>query len=526
MTQSISTTISALSGSFGKYRPIAELGRGGMATVYLAAASGPGGFTKLVVIKEIKPELAEDPEFLAMFLDEAKLAARLSHPNIVQTFEVQESGNRHAIVMEYLDGQPLSRVRSKVADLGEYGTAVQLRVIADALAGLHHAHELVDYDGTPLNVVHRDVSPHNVFVTYAGQAKVVDFGIAKAADTSSQTRVGVIKGKLSYMSPEQAMSDPSVRVDRRADVFAAGIMIWEAVAGQRLWKGLEEFAIMHRLATGEIPRLRDIKPDVAPLIDQICARALAIKPENRYPTAEALRQDLELYIASCAIKPSAHEVGERIAAAFDADRRKIRGVIEQQLRAIRQPDAAHERPLPQLGPHHTGTPSASASALSAHAAMVTPPSGTTLPQPSRSGAWFALVGVGAAIGAGAVILMVARVKQNSAGDPPPPKIMTTQTATALPSAEAPKKIHITVSAKPDKAKMTLDGKPFDGTIDAPQDGSEHELKVEAVGYAPDTRKIKFDRDQAIPVILEAKKGVKVPAATTVKPQSDGDELGF
>ncbi len=158
-----------------------------MAIVYLAASLGPRGFSKLVVVKELKEEFSTDAEFATMFVDEARLAARVNHPNIVQTYEVEEQQNHFFIVMEYLEGPPLSQVRSRLARLGAQLRDHQVRVLCDVLDALHHAHELADYDGTPLKVVHRDVSPHNIIITYAGDAKLVDFGIAKAADSSSQT---------------------------------------------------------------------------------------------------------------------------------------------------------------------------------------------------------------------------------------------------------------------------------------------------------------------------------------------------
>jgi serine/threonine-protein kinase len=531
---------STLSGTFGKYKPIAVLGRGGMATVFLAAATGPAGFTKLVVVKELKPELAEDPEFMAMFLDEARLAARLSHPNIVQTYEVSGEAGRHAIVMEYLDGQPLSRIRSKIAEFGDKGEAVMLRIIADALAGLHHAHELKDYDGSPLSVVHRDISPHNVFITYDGQAKVVDFGIAKAADTVSQTRVGVIKGKLSYMSPEQASALP---VDRRADVFAAGVMIWESVVGLRLWKGLEEVAVMHRLITGEIPRIKEMKPNASPLIDQICARALAVRAADRYATAEELRQHLELYLAQSAVKVDSRQVGEIVGKVFEEDRKKIRGVIEEQLRAMRgSPTSASVSSrdvakLPQLGPNHTGTPSASqASAFSVIGPMVTPPSpGIHAASQRRTSLWIGLAGIAIAIGALSVAaIMVSKRTQTieplSTGQPTATTPVVTQTTTGTATQVAPSMMHVTVSVQPVKAKVTIDGKPVDGPIQAVADGSKHELKIEAPGYATQTQTLTYDHDLAIPVALEKKTagGRPVGASPTVKPGATGEEdpLGF
>src|SRR5580698_5191926 len=231
-----------------KYRLIAEIGRGGMADVFLAVAQGPAGFNKLVVIKRARLELEQDPDFLSMFLDEARLAARLNHPNVVQTHEVGQEGDRYFIAMEYLDGQPLNRIRARAG--ASFATDMQVRVLTDTLAGLHHAHELCDFDGTALGVVHRDATPQNVFVTYDGQVKVVDFGIAKAIDSSSETRTGTVKGKVTYMAPEQAKGE---RVDCRADIFAVGVMLWEGIAGRRMWKGVPELTVVHELIGGKVP---------------------------------------------------------------------------------------------------------------------------------------------------------------------------------------------------------------------------------------------------------------------------------
>src|SRR5450432_1495059 len=202
--------------SFGKYRLIAELGQGGMADVFLAMVAGPAGsgFSKLTVVKRLRQNLVEDPEFVAMLVDEARIAARLNHPNVVQTNEVGEVDNQFFIAMEYLDGQPLHRIqqramrarkKAKEGGSGEHTLAsaaedpfpkqLEYWVILNVLEGLHHAHELADYDGTPLQIVHRDVTPHNVFVTYEGQVKVVDFGIAKSVGRAAETQHGTVKGK-------------------------------------------------------------------------------------------------------------------------------------------------------------------------------------------------------------------------------------------------------------------------------------------------------------------------------------------
>jgi serine/threonine-protein kinase len=258
-----------------------------MANVYLAAVQGSLGFSKLVVIKKARPELTQDPEFVAMFLDEARLAARLNHPNVVQTLEVGQDGDTYFLAMEYLDGQTLSRLRAHA--WANFTLPLQVRVLADALAGLHHAHEARDFDGTPLEVVHRDATPQNIFVTFNGVVKVVDFGIAKAIDSSSETRAGVIKGKVTYMAPEQVLGQ---RVDRRADIFAVGIMLWESIAGRRIWKGTPEMGILDALTRGRIPSIREAAPDAPEVLARACELALAVEREDRYATALEMQEAL------------------------------------------------------------------------------------------------------------------------------------------------------------------------------------------------------------------------------------------
>ncbi|MEO8877744.1 MAG: serine/threonine-protein kinase, partial [Polyangiaceae bacterium] len=299
-----------------------------MATVHLAAMQGSHGVTKLVVVKELRPELAVNDEFVVMFFDEARLAARLNHPNIVQSYEVGEENGRQFIVMEYLEGQPLHRVWNKLQAAGGMTLAVNLQVIHDVLAGLEYAHELADFNGSHLKIVHRDVSPHNVFVTYTGDVKVVDFGIAKAADSSTQTRVGTLKGKLTYMPPEQAMGEP---VDRRADLFAAGVLLWESSAGRRLWQGLNDGAIMRALMTGEIPSLLSVNPQLPARLDEIVRKALAPKRENRYATAHEFQADVESLMNEIGARPSRRELGVLVSDLFADDRAIVRATIDDAL---------------------------------------------------------------------------------------------------------------------------------------------------------------------------------------------------
>ncbi len=335
-----------------KYRVIAQLGRGGMADVYLAAAHGMGGFSKLLVVKVLQPVLARDRQFLAMFLDEARLAARLNHPNVVQTYEVGHSEGRHYIAMEYLEGQPLNRVVERFSGSGGLTTSMALRIVIDALSGMHYAHELCDFDGRPLHVVHRDITPQNVFVTYEGQVKLVDFGIAKAFDSSTETIVGTVKGKVAYMAPEQARGES---VDRRADIFSMGVVLWELLAGRRLWEGLTDIAVIGRLVQGDIPDLAKLCPDLHPGIAWSCMRALHADRAQRPQTAAEMQRELECHIEELATRLGSRRIGELVASAFQGERAQVRSVVKKQLERLARTTPTGVTPaggwrLPQVPP--------------------------------------------------------------------------------------------------------------------------------------------------------------------------------
>jgi len=319
----------------GKYRFLVELGSGGMGDVFLAVAQGPKGFNKLQVIKRLRPELAQDPEFLSMFLNEARIAARLNHPNVVQTNEVSEHDDEYFIAMEYLEGQSLYGITKRAQAMQSKGgtpfsLAMHLHVLAEACEGLHYAHELTDYDGTPLQLVHRDCSPQNFFVTYDGEVKVLDFGIAKAADSATMTRTGVLKGKVPYMPPEQL--DGS-NVDRRADIFAVGAMIWEAATGVRLWKGLNDIQIAHRLHQKDIPTPSSFEPSVDKKLEALCMKALAIRPEDRFQTAAELQAALDAYVNKLG-GVRRRELGKYVSQLFTDTRRQLRSRLEEELRDL------------------------------------------------------------------------------------------------------------------------------------------------------------------------------------------------
>jgi serine/threonine protein kinase len=305
-----------------KYQLLMELGKGGMGVVHLAMSRGPQGFTKLLVLKIMRRELLGEPELLQMFLEEARISARLAHPNIVHVFEVSEHEGCPCIVMEYLEGQPLSSMLVRAPE--KPPLPLHLQVLAKALAGLHAAHELRDYDGTSLKLVHRDVSPHNVFVLFDGQVKVLDFGIAKAVGSEIETRTGSPKGKIRYMSPEQLIRDP---LDRRADVFSVGVLLWEALARRRMWGEMEEGEVTRALLNRKIPALPD-NLEIPAELRAICARALSPDPADRYPTAEAFQRELEKYLQGLPEPCGAEELGAFLHTQFGELRQATKKLID------------------------------------------------------------------------------------------------------------------------------------------------------------------------------------------------------
>lgn len=322
----------------GKYQLLATLGQGGMGTVHLALASGLGQFRKLLVVKELRQDLTRQPGFVTMFMDEAKLAARLAHPNVVQTFEASALGDRYLLAMEYLDGYPLSSLLERLsrAPISKLTLWMHLQILCDVLAGLHYAHELLDYDGTSLQVVHRDVSPQNVFITYHGQVKVVDFGVAKAANAMNQTAPGTFVGKFSYASPEQVLGSG---VDARTDVFAVGVMLWEAIARRPFSESEPTPTACRARVEGQEPRIADVVPTVDPVLARICDRALAVDVDERFASAKELRFALQNYMQLAGVRVETAEIGLLMQEVFETERRALHNRIELAVRHIGVSDA-------------------------------------------------------------------------------------------------------------------------------------------------------------------------------------------
>ncbi len=287
----------------GRYRVVDEIGIGGMASVHLGRMDGPGGFQKWVAIKRIHPHLVEDDTFVHMFLDEARVAARISHPNVATVFELGKHEDTYWIAMEYLHGEPLREVMRRTEELGQpMPPEIACRVIADAAEGLHAAHELLGKNGEKLQLVHRDVTPHNLFVTYDGTTKVVDFGIAKFSSRMASTRAGTLKGKLAYMSPEQVSGEP---IDRRTDIFALGVVLWELTTGQRLFRMESDLDTLAKVQECNVPRPSNVVRGYPIDLEKIVMKALSKQKNERYKTSREFSRALQsllmrrgLFIAS------------------------------------------------------------------------------------------------------------------------------------------------------------------------------------------------------------------------------------
>ncbi|WP_304988724.1 serine/threonine protein kinase [Corallococcus sp. CA049B] len=280
--------------TFGRYELLRKLATGGMGAVYLARQKGPVGFQKLLVVKRLLPHLSEDDEFLQMFLDEARIAALLNHPNIAQIYEMGDVDGQYYIAMEYVHGEPLgSLVPRASAHPGGFPLGLRCRIIAEAAAGLDAAHNARSPSGRKLSLIHRDVSPQNVLVGFNGGVKLIDFGVAKAQGKLSQTVVGTIKGKHAYMSPEQARGEP---LDARSDVFGLGTVFYELLTGGRLFKRETEMATLKAVVGHKIVPPSEAVPGIPKSLDPIVFKALARKRDDRFSTAGELQLALEEFL--------------------------------------------------------------------------------------------------------------------------------------------------------------------------------------------------------------------------------------
>jgi len=281
-------------GRIGRYDILGRLATGGMAEIFLARESGPRSASRELVVKRVLPHVADDPTLVAMFVQEAKLCMRLRHPNICPIFEFGEEAGDVYLAMEWVEGVSLAELAKKAQARGGLPLPVVVRIIADVAAALHHAHTATGSDGRPLGIVHRDVTPENIMVSYDGVTRLLDFGIAKAATQKEKTQTGALKGKFAYMSPEQYQGET---LDGRSDLFSLGVCLYEALTGQALYARDNEFETVAAIVLeGPPPSAREVRPELPKHLDSVCQTALAKDRLQRFPTADAMEAALRRWL--------------------------------------------------------------------------------------------------------------------------------------------------------------------------------------------------------------------------------------
>jgi len=316
---------------FGKYVLLDRIAVGGMAEIFLARQEGLEGFEKTIVIKRIRPHLSSQKSFVKMFLNEAKLAAQLNHPNIVQIYDLGKIADSYFIAMEYIFGRDMRRIIPKAEGMDiAFPLVYAVKIASSVCEGLYYAHQKSDLYGNPLNIVHRDVTPENIFVSFDGTVKILDFGIAKAANQIEQTRAGEIKGKLSYMSPEQCMGKV---LDQRSDLFSLGVVFYEWITGYKLFTGDSEVAILKTITEGKIYPPSYFKPDIPEAVERILMKTLEKDRDQRYASAWDLQYDLDRFLSSHEFTPSnihlANFLKQLFSDELEEERRRLLARAEQ-----------------------------------------------------------------------------------------------------------------------------------------------------------------------------------------------------
>jgi len=317
-----------MSRQFGKFQLLKKIATGGMAEIHIAKQRGMEGFEKIVVIKMILPHLANNADFVNMFLDEARIAARLTHPNIVQIYDLGRAGGTYFIAMEYVQGENLRSI-SKVARKHSASIPLEhiVKIASQACEGLHYAHTKTDTSGNPLHIVHRDVSPQNILVSFEGVIKLVDFGIAKAATQYAETKAGILKGKYSYMSPEQCKGK---HIDNRSDVFSMGIVLWELATGVRLYKKSSELMILKEITEGKVTPPREINQQIPAELEAIILKALEKHADNRFQDALQMHLALEEFMKNRGLTSSTVHLSAFMREMFKEKLDNLRKIEEAQ----------------------------------------------------------------------------------------------------------------------------------------------------------------------------------------------------
>ncbi len=470
--------------SIGRYQLIQRLGHGGMATVYLGRAAGKGGFEKLVAIKAIHAHLANEPDFLEMFLDEARIAARIHHPHVVEILDLGEADGLSFMVMEYVEGETLSgliRVLRKREELLPVPVVVQ--IVTDACEGIGAAHQLEDRDGKSYNLVHRDVSPQNLLVGLDGWVKVVDFGIMKASGKRSNTLTGQLRGKLPYMSPEQARGES---LDHRTDLFAMGVVLWELLTNERVFQGGSEAKTIDNVATGNIPEIQARRPDLPVALCDIVRRSLSAKIEHRYATADAMARDLKGVLRSCSgDEDPRRQLATIMKSHFGARFEYARAVVRAGGSASPVPAPAQESPgHPDESNRMAGVPASTGSGSSRSSMEMHTLTSSLAGAPARHWSlWLLLPLIGAAIGTG-VVTWRDEPTLNLPTEMPRPAEVETQSAAVAPDLQST--VKWLFNTEPQGARVYIEGKPQRGAtpveIAVPRGEKALNVRIELSGH--------------------------------------------
>jgi serine/threonine protein kinase len=533
---------------FGKYELLRKIAAGGMGQVFLARERS--SVERLVVLKLILPHLAEDDEFLTMFLEEARLVARLQHPNLVTILDLLEVEGRHCLAMEYVQGDDVRRLDKQSRLKGRLlPTGLVLRIISEAAAGLEYAHKARDAQGQPLRLVHRDVSPQNILVGFDGAVKIIDFGVAKAAGSGHQTATGVLKGKYPYMSPEQASGQ---HIDARSDQFALGVVLWELLTGRRLFKSESDMMTLRLVKDCQVPQPSQINPKLPPGLDEVVLRALAPTPDKRYPDCGAFRLALEDYIIQLRMAAStAHLSGflrelyaERIAAEADPaklDELSEDADLDSKEKEKSSPSRSRSAPAGQrLTPSRSSLPSVAPRTRSRQSveALVGP---APAPRPDATRGTESLrappirrfpvipvvvSGAAALIIAGTALVYLTQ-KPDQPPVPPPP-VANTQPekpppAPPIETPPEPLKVELVLRSEPAGAAVQLAGKPLGVTpvtLPLTPDAPPVEVTLSLEGYEPLTRQVSAANAPGLLLALEKRaSSSKKPPVEKKPPQS-------
>ncbi|MBK8939383.1 MAG: serine/threonine protein kinase [Polyangiaceae bacterium] len=492
----------ALPRQFGKYTLMRRLASGGMAELYLALHRSVAGFEKFVVIKRILPQMNQDRQFIDMLLHEARIAATLTHPNIVQTYDVGQVEGTYFIAMEHIEGEDIRTIirEMKRKSVSEFPLEHALAIVIGLCAGLVYAHEKKGVDGKTLGIVHRDISPQNIVVTMSGDIKVVDFGVAKSLHANEDSKSGHLKGKVPYMSPEQADGQ---EIDWRSDIFAAGVILFELTTGKRLFKSTSEYDTLKLICETEYPLPSDVAPNYPPQLERVVMKALAKNRDARYQSARDMQADLEAYVRQERLPVSTVSMGAWMQTLF-ADKLAEQKADLQGIKPLADQIAA-QYPPQDFSPASTGSHPNTSFDQSSTGVGAPGAANTIPPQPKRN--------TGMLLGGGALLVAVLGVAYFATRDPG--KVASGEApATADPtpavSATVEAKGSLKITSEPAGAAIWINGdlktEVTPATIDNLPLGSDIHLKLSMEGFESHKETLKLAQGDAKAIDVKLQTG--------------------